>query len=209
MAYVKKVFATGRSANNVLLNKEWNIKPYSYKLSDNSNNNLSKKICLLIKDGNLSVNDTALVWKTFYFAPSATNAKFFNLSGNYVMRIAGYDDAIVSVGKAYALSGNQIVLAGNASLSNEIQLVNNTSGTLIVTIIKQTTPVQVTSVPTTTYKGWYFRPTFWIYGTSNINETVDVNSFNTEMSVIGITSAEISTTYSSGYSFTLTNVTYS
>jgi surface antigen len=137
--------------------------------------------------------------------------------GNYTPRLDAYPGQAFAV--SYTDSGDQLAANGNATYPTEVQLQNNLQqGAINASIYRDgRTLAQKTSIAPAQMAAFQFNPTIWIGAVSQVNQGQVMNSaiveqVNTELSLLGIVSADIVMTgggpgaNSMPFNFTLQNI---
>lgn len=214
---IKKINSTKRSTNSNALNIRFHNTntEFPIKIVDSSDISSPKKVLLYIRDTSASFDETVLVWKEFYFGPKNTNPKTFDFYGKY--SATGYlgpnylFEITVVVGKKYRVNeaGTSLELMGNASSGAEIQFLNNKEQSLNLIVKKSNSVLSNISLSANSTKGFTFKPTVYIAATTDLVNPFDISNVNTEISFLGVTSADIVITegLNQPYQFALSNIT--
>lgn len=216
---IKKINSTKRSANSNALNRRFHNSQneFSIKIVDLSDVSSPKRVMLYIQNTSASFDEDILIWKEFYFGPKNTLYKTFDFWGEY--SATGYlgsnylFEINVINGKKYRVNeaGTSLELMGNASSGSQIQFVNNKDQSLILIVKKLNSILSNVTLSPNATKAYSFKPTIYIAATTDLINSYDFSNVNTEISLIGVSSAHINITHGSvqPYQFTLSNIVFS
>jgi hypothetical protein len=119
---------------------------------------------------------------------------------------------IASNHKLYSvdLTTNSVVEYGASSSASEFGVINTISSDIMVTIKRNGNAIESTTVVPSATKKFQYQPKMRIGVSDNLNEVIPLSEVNTELSTLGIESADIVITGGNGspYSFTLQNITF-
>lgn len=213
---IKKIISTGRSTNSSALNIKFKNKQvaFPFRIIDSSDVTSTKRVILYIRDTSASFDETVLMWKEFYFGPQNAHPKTFDFWGEYTA--SGYlgskylFEIPVIVGKKYRVNDaeTEFELMGNASSGSEIQILNNKSQSLSLMIKKSNSLLYNNVLASNATKGFAFKRTFYIGATETLSGYYDISNINTEISVLGVQSADVVMTNGSPYQFSLSNIVF-
>ena len=104
-----------------------------------------------------------------------------------------------------SFSGFDSVVPGGFGLYNF-----DSTHNLNVSILKNGNVIATTIVQPSSNKSFTYGVRFWIYATTDFNQSIAISDINTEISALGIISADIVITGGSGspFSFSLSNIQF-
>lgn len=193
-------------------------------LSNDVNNS---QIVIFQKNVSTDFDELAIAWKVItncgrgdnhpFVFPMLTTVSASDADGNYMPQKRADNGQVFNVSRS--TSGNVLALAGPAPTSREIQLRNDLSqGAITASIFKDNRLLaHKTGIVPGQKAVFEFKPTLWIGTASQIEQGAVMNSavlsdINTELSLLGIKSADIVMTGGGGgttataYQFRLANV---
>ncbi|CAG9241402.1 Aromatic ring-opening dioxygenase LigA [Burkholderia diffusa] len=193
-------------------------------LSNDVNNS---QIVIFQKNVSTDFDELAIAWKVItncgrgdnhpFVFPMLTTVSASDADGNYMPQKRADNGQVFTVSRA--TSGNVLALAGPAPTSREIQLRNDLSqGAITASVFKDNRLLaHKTGIVPGQKAVFEFKPTLWIGTASQIEQGTVMNSavlsdINTELSLLGIKSADIVMTGGGGgttataYQFRLANV---
>ncbi|WP_322026321.1 hypothetical protein [Burkholderia sp. BCC1977] len=193
-------------------------------LSNDVNNS---QIVLFQKNVSTDFDELAIAWKVItncgrgdnhpFVFPMLTTVSASDADGNYMPQKRADNGQVFNVSRS--TSGNVLALAGPAPTSREIQLRNDLSqGAITASVFKDNRLLaHKTGIVPGQKAVFEFKPTLWIGTASQIEQGAVMNSavlsdINTELSLLGIKSADIVMTGGGGgttataYQFRLANV---
>ncbi|KUY74120.1 hypothetical protein ACV22V_09540 [Burkholderia sp. AW33-5] len=193
-------------------------------LSNDVNNS---QIVIFQKNVSTDFDELAIAWKVItncgrgdnhpFVFPMLTTVSASDADGNYMPQKRADNGQVFTVSRA--TSGNVLALAGPAPTSREIQLRNDLSqGAITASVFKDNRLLaHKTGIVPGQKAVFEFKPTLWIGTASQIEQGAVMNSavlsdINTELSLLGIKSADIVMTGGGGgttataYQFRLANV---
>jgi len=198
-------------------NENWTEKCYrkaelssgQIRVIDNTGLPFGKRIVVFLKNVDIDFGESYQIWQDLFVSPS--HNAYFTFSGTNTVLVSGSGlyPKNMTVGRKYGFDDNGVVTDVGAASSGSSYDVRNDSSVSKTVAVKRNgkTLVQVT-VEVDGTKTFTLRPTFWIgvigFGAGDFN----VSDINTEMSLLGVTTADVSVTGTPGsYSFSLTNIT--
>jgi hypothetical protein len=210
------VFDRGLSAMDVKLN-----------LINRSNDTNNSEIVIFQKNGANDFDELAVAWQVIRYLGQGDNHPFVYLMvstiaasdswGNYTPQLPAANGQLF--GMVLTPSGDELILQGAGSSSSEIQCLNNLpKGAISAGIYKSGKLLATkTGIAPGQKAVFSFRPTIWIGVASQVEEGQIMNSaiisnINTELSLLGIQSADIVMTgggagpQATPFEFTLENV---
>lgn len=177
------------------------------RVVDNTGQSVAKRITIYQKDHGSGYADPP-AWKDIVinqsnFTFGFDEPLFINVYKN------GYLSPLIPVitGKRYRFETGEFVESGSADSGIEIKFENNGSGTLTVLLSKDGNLVDYKNI--TANQSWSYEPrkTFWIHAIEDLNASVPLNDVNTEISYLGVASADVRVNKSGDvYSFSLANI---
>ena len=193
-------------------------------LSNDVNNS---QIVIFQKNVSTDFDELAIAWKVItncgrgdnhpFVFPMLTTVSASDADGNYMPQKRADNGQVFNVSRS--TSGNVLALAGPAPTSREIQLRNDLSqGAITASVFKDNRLLaHKTGIVPGQKAVFEFKPTLWIGTASQIEQGAVMNSavlsdINTELSLLGIKSADIVMTGGGGgttataYQFQLANV---
>ncbi|KWN07855.1 aromatic ring-opening dioxygenase LigA [Burkholderia territorii] len=193
-------------------------------LSNDVNNS---QIVIFQKNVSTDFDELAIAWKVItncgrgdnhpFVFPMLTTISASDADGNYMPQKRADNGQLFNVTRS--TSGNVLALAGAAPTSREIQLRNDLSqGAITASVFKDNRLLaHKTGIVPGQKAVFEFKPTLWIGTASQIEQGAVMNSavlsdINTELSLLGIKSADIVMTGGGGgttataYQFRLANV---
>lgn len=193
-------------------------------LSNDVNNS---QIVIFQKNVSTDFDELAIAWKVItncgrgdnhpFVFPMLTTVSASDADGNYMPQKRADNGQVFNVSRS--TSGNVLALAGPAPTSREIQLRNDLSqGAITASVFKDNRLLaHKTGIVPGQKAVFEFKPTLWIGTASQIEQSAVMNSavlsdINTELSLLGIKSADIVMTGGGGgttataYQFRLANV---
>ncbi|KVV53107.1 aromatic ring-opening dioxygenase LigA [Burkholderia territorii] len=193
-------------------------------LSNDVNNS---QIVIFQKNVSTDFDELAIAWKVItncgrgdnhpFVFPMLTTISASDADGNYMPQKRADNGQLFNVSRS--TSGNVLALAGPAPTSREIQLRNDMSqGAITASVFKDNRLLaHKTGIVPGQKAVFEFKPTLWIGTASQIEQGAVMNSavlsdINTELSLLGIKSADIVMTGGGGgttataYQFRLANV---
>ncbi|KVT88010.1 aromatic ring-opening dioxygenase LigA [Burkholderia territorii] len=193
-------------------------------LSNDINNS---QIVIFQKNVSTDFDELAIAWKVItncgrgdnhpFVFPMLTTISASDADGNYMPQKRADNGQLFNVSRS--TSGNVLALAGAAPTSREIQLRNDLSqGAITASVFKDNRLLaHKTGIVPGQKAVFEFKPTLWIGTASQIEQGAVMNSavlsdINTELSLLGIKSADIVMTGGGGgttataYQFRLANV---
>ncbi|WP_175724092.1 hypothetical protein [Burkholderia ambifaria] len=193
-------------------------------LSNDVNNS---QIVIFQKNVSTDFDELAIAWKVItncgrgdnhpFVFPLLTTVSASDADGNYMPQKRADNGQLFNVSRS--TSGNVLALAGPAPTSREIQLRNDLSkGAITASVFKDNRLLaHKTGIVPGQKAVFEFKPTLWIGTASQIEQGAVMNSavlsdINTELSLLGIKSADIVMTGGGGgttataYQFRLANV---
>ncbi|AOI94724.1 MULTISPECIES: hypothetical protein [Burkholderia] len=193
-------------------------------LSNDVNNS---QIVIFQKNVSTDFDELAIAWKVItncgrgdnhpFVFPMLTTVSASDADGNYMPQKRADNGQVFNVSRS--TSGNVLALAGPAPTSREIQLRNDLSqGAITASVFKDNRLLaHKTGIVPGQKAVFEFKPTLWIGTASQIEQGAVMNSavlsdINTELSLLGIKSADIVMTGGGGgttataYQFRLANV---
>ncbi|MBR8183624.1 hypothetical protein KDW54_14590 [Burkholderia ambifaria] len=193
-------------------------------LSNDVNNS---QIVIFQKNVSTDFDELAIAWKVItncgrgdnhpFVFPMLTTVSASDADGNYMPQKRAENGQLFNVSRS--TSGNVLALAGPAPTSREIQLRNDLSqGAITASVFKDNRLLaHKTGIVPGQKAVFEFKPTLWIGTASQIEQGAVMNSavlsdINTELSLLGIKSADIVMTGGGGgttataYQFRLANV---
>lgn len=215
---IKKIISTGRSTNSNALDIKFHNKQvaFPFRIIDSSDVASPKRVILYILDVATNFDETPLMWKEFYFGPQNTHPKTFDFWGEYTA--SGYlgskylFEVPVIVGKKYRVNDaeTEFELMGNASSGSEIQILNNKSQSLSLIVKKSNSLLYNKTLASNATKAFEFKRTFYIGATETLSGYYHISNVNTEISALGVESADVVMTNGSGepYQFSLSNIVF-
>jgi hypothetical protein len=188
---------------------------YEYRVVDRSSVNSEKRVCVFITNiaTEFDNEDSILPWQDQILNQ---NSFKFNFSGSNVIE-ATVDGVkmkpiVVSNHKLYAvdLTTNSVVEHGASSSASVFGVINTISSDIVVTIKRNGNAIESTTVAPSATKNFRYQSKMRIGVSDNLNEVIPLSEVNTELSTLGIESADIVITGGNGspYSFTLQNITF-
>lgn len=214
---IKKINSTKRSANSNALNRKFHntYTEFPIKIVDLSDVSSPKRVVLYIQDTFAGFDENVLIWKEFFFGPKNTHPKTFDFWGEY--SATGYlgsnylFEINVINGKKYRVNeaGTSLELMGNASSGSQIQFVNNKDQSLNLIVKKSNSILSNIVLSPSATKAYSFKPTVYIGATTDLVNHYDISNINTEISFLGVSSANINITEGTNqpYQFTFSNIT--
>lgn len=196
---IKKINSTKRSANSNALNRKFhnNQTSYPFKIIDQTSNSNAKKVVIYTRNTASGFDEYVPVWKEFFFGPQNTNHKNFNFYGDFTATgffnsIPIFENTVIH-GKKYILNSqsNQFELYSDASSATEIQFLNNKNENLCLILKKSNSTIITENITPSQQKGFTFNKTIYIAATYNLTENVDISVVNTQISLFGVTAADI------------------
>ncbi|EDT04283.1 conserved hypothetical protein [Burkholderia ambifaria IOP40-10] len=201
-----------------------NINLNFVNLSNDVNNS---QIVIFQKNVSTDFDELAIAWKVItncgrgdnhpFVFPMLTTVSASDADGNYMPQKRADNGQLFNVSRS--TSGNVLALAGPAPTSREIQLRNDLSqGAITASVFKDNRLLaHKTGIVPGQKAVFEFKPTLWIGTASQIEQGAVMNSavlsdINTELSLLGIKSADIVMTGGGGgttataYQFRLANV---
>jgi hypothetical protein len=196
---------------------------------NHSNDHNNSEIVIFSKNASTGVSELAVAWLVIqncgigdnhpFVYPEASQVGVMDSWGNYSPKL----DA--QPGQAFAItmtdSGDVLAASGNATYPTEIEIANNLEkGTINALIFKDGKLfASKSSLAPQQMAAFEFKPTIWIGVASQVTQgqvmnSAIVSSVNTELSLLGIASADIVMTgggpgpTSTPFTFTLQNVVY-
>lgn len=200
------------------------IKLNFINLSNDSNNS---QVVLFQKNVSTDFDELAIAWKVItncgrgdnhpFVFPMQTAVSASDADGNFMPRKVAENGQMFSVTRVS--SGNVLALSGRSPSSREIQLRNDLrTGAITASVFKDNRLLaHKTGIVPGQKAVFEFKPTLWIGTASQIEQGMVMNSavlsdINTELSLLGIASADIvmtgggSGTSATPYVFRLANV---
>ncbi|KAA0087920.1 hypothetical protein [Trinickia soli] len=200
------------------------IKLNFINLSNDVNNT---QIVVFQKNVSTDFDELAVAWKVIsncgrganhpFVFPMATSVTASDSDGNYMPKKVAQNGQLFTVQRSH--SGNVLAAAGAASTSREVQVRNDLgAGAINASIFKDGRLLSTkTGIAPGQKAVFEFKPTLWIGTAAQVEEGRLMNSavisdINTELSLLGIASADIVMTGGGGgtaavpYRFELTNI---
>jgi hypothetical protein len=173
---------------------------------NNSNDLNNSKIVIFQKNVADGVPETAVAWKVIencgpganhpFVFPTTMQVSANDSFGNYTPQIDAYPGDLLAVSQAG--SGNRIHHEGRAAAPTEVHVRNSLAHGVIGANIHKAHRLLATQVPIATGRRAVFKfaPTLWIGPVSQVSEgrvmnAAMVSRINTELSLLGIASADI------------------
>lgn len=200
------------------------IKLNFINLSNDVNNS---QIVVFQKNVSTDFDELAVAWKVIsncgrganhpFVFPMATAVTASDSDGNYMPKRVAQNGQLFTVSRSH--SGNVLAAGGDASTSREVQVRNDlAAGAINASIFKDGRLLSTkTGIAPGQKAVFEFKPTLWIGTASQVEEGRLMNSavlsdINTELSLLGIASADIVMTGGGGgtsavpYRFELANI---
>jgi hypothetical protein len=187
---------------------------YEYRIVDRSSVNSDKRLCVFImnvatgfdEDSILPWHDQILNQNSFKFNFSGSNVIEATVDGVKMKPIIASNHKLYSVD----LTTNSVVEYGASSSASEFGVINTISLNIVVTIKRNGNAIESTTVVPSATKKFQYQPKMRIGVSDTLNEVIPLSEVNTELSTLGIESADIVITGGNGspYSFTLQNITF-
>ena len=197
---------------------------------NNSNDANNSEIVIFQKNVATSFDELAVAWQVIRYCGQGDNHPFTvpmtmqvgasDSYGNYTPQLSAQNGQLFQM--AMTTSGDQLVPVGGGTSSREVQVLNNLKqGAINASIYKGGKLLAVkTSIAPQQKAVFEFKPTIWIGVASQIVQGQVMNSavvsnINTELSLLGIKSADIAMTgggpgaNSTPFAFSLENVVMS
>lgn len=187
---------------------------YEYRIIDRSDVDSNKRIFVFIRNVSAGFDEESILpWQDQILNQ---NSFKFNFSGSYVveMTVNGVKmkPVAASLHKLYTvnLATKSIVEYGLSSSPSEFGVINTLSSNMVVTIKKNGRSVESTTVVPSATKKFQYQPKMHIGASDNLNSVMPLSDVNTQLSTLGIKSADIVITGGDGlpYSFSLQNITF-
>lgn len=181
---------------------------FKLRLIDNSNIDSFKKISVF---KNNMAEDTINLWKTFIINEELN--PIINFKEPIVIQALVENNVtpttITTNGLNYQIENNKFVEQGSVS-STKFRITNNTENSIFVWIASNRSVLEVYTIPSNEYIDFQYKPTIYIHATENLEEDVQLQDVNTELSFFGVKTADIVIEKQSDvYQFTMQNVVYS
>jgi hypothetical protein len=194
---------------------------------NNSNDSNNSQIVIFQKNVATNFAELAVAWRVIQYCGQGDNHPFIfpmemtvsasDSYGNYSPQFAAQNGQLFSMNTA--ASGNQLVQSGSTGDSTEVQVVNSLpAGAINANIYKDGSLLATkTGIAPQQKAVFQFKPTIWIGVASQVVQgkvmnSAIISSVNTELALLGITSADIVMTgggpgpNSSPFQFSLQNV---
>lgn len=196
-----------------LANVEATSEFFTFTVVDTTDINGPKRIIVYLKNIAESFDSNTLFWQDFILEEGGT--KGFTIAGENIIvaRING-----VNLPEINAIGGNSygtnedntaLVLLGESGSPNEFEVHNDSGSDMIITLFRNERPIEQTTVITGGSRAYSFNPTFWIGATTDLEGDFDIETINTQISYLGVSTADVDVGNSGEvFSFSLNNVTY-
>jgi hypothetical protein len=188
---------------------------YSYRIVDISDDGLAKRVLVFLINvsAGFDEGDTAY-WQDFVL--EAGGMAYFNFFGDNVIRASinsfSLPDTVAVNHTIYGSNGTStdFVIEDGSVNPSEFKIHNNdTTYDMNVSIMRNGRIIETSVIGPDAIKTVQYRPTFWIAATSDLEATITLDDVNTEISILGVNTADINVDASDDvYTFTLANITF-
>lgn len=175
----------------------------AFRLVDNTNILTRKNAFIYIR--NTSQNpDVIRPWKVLSFAKNDYN--YFNFLGdNYIVSEFGSIKAVN--GKNYSITNSSVIEDG-VHIGGGFSVKNDSSSSKKIRITRNKGDIEDAVLSPTSSKVFSYNPTFYILVReySKVYEIPNISDVNTQISVLGIATCDLTVSFSSVFSITLSNI---
>jgi len=185
------------------------------RLIDNTGSSIQKRFLLCDKNVSGEATSSDIVWRDVktkngdcvyvnYALPFSIQATLLSAPNYSYPQITAFN------GERYYVSGNDLVYETTTGSGSYFDVHNNTSSSMLVNLCRDGyVCASVTIVASDTYS-FAMKPTLFVGIYDDLNASVDIATLNTEISLLGIQSADVVATGTVGnYSFNLANIVMS
>lgn len=197
-------------------NENWTEKCYhkseassgQIRIVDNTGLPVGKRVVIFLKNVAIDFGDTYQIWQDLFVSPN--HNAYFTFSGTDSLLVSGSGlySKTMTTGRKYGFDDNGVITDVGSASSGDYAVRNDSSASKTVLVKRNGKTLAQVVVEVDATKTFDFRPTFWVgvigFGAGDFN----VSDINTEVSLLGVTTADLSVTGTPGnYSFSLDNVT--
>jgi hypothetical protein len=182
--------------------------PNFLRFINNTGNNDPKRIIVAAKSVGTD-SDADLFWRDLVLQAGQTFVVNFNRA-LYMTASQGeevFPMIRVTPGRKYHISGGELADNGAASGGSAVDFQNDTGSGVLVTLYKDARVFAEITVSSSSTYSFQYQSRLWMGAFDGLEDELDFSDINTEMSLLGIKSADVSITGSSEpYSLSLTNI---
>ena len=188
---------------------------YEYRVIDRSSVDSNKRLFVFIINVAAGFDEESILpWQDEIFNHSIFG---FNFTASNVVEITvngvKMKPIVAALHKLYTvdLASKSVVEYGASSSPTEFGVINTLSTDIVATIKRNGSAIESTTVAPSATKKFQYQPKMRIGVSDNLAEVMPLSEVNTELSTLGIKSADIVITGGNGspYSFSLSNIVYS
>lgn len=167
---------------------------------------MPKKISIF--RSNVATSDVSL-WKSFLISDQSF-ARFNFKEPIIIQALVGArvtPATIITIGLNYQIENNQFVESGNSQSVSEFSITNNTNSSIFIWVVSDKSVLTTHTILANESLDYRYHPSFYIHATEDLDETVLIQNVNTQISSLGIKTADVSVEKENEiYSFSLVNI---
>lgn len=191
-------------------NSSWNERLYhkhesssgQFRVVDNTGIPRRKRVIIILR--NITSGDSDYFpWYDLYISPN--QVAYFDFQGSNVVSTV-YGPITATNGRKYGISDSSVTDIGTSAGGSEFAVTNNSSIAQTFSILRNNHRIVERTIDPSDSLSFGYHPTFYIAVTDG--DLPSLSDINTEMSVLGIATADISVEFSSVYTMTFANIVF-